>query len=78
MTKDFEPITEVAIQQEEFGEGGTFTSTELRENFFVCFSCTNESVVFVHQENSSRLDGVRRRRSFMAQRESRLHRGKLL
>lgn len=37
MTKDFEPITEVAIQQEEFGEGGTFTCSELREIFFLFF-----------------------------------------
>lgn len=31
MTKDFEPITEVAIQQDEFGEGETFTCSERRE-----------------------------------------------
>lgn len=31
MTKDFEPITEVAIHQDEFGEGETFTCSELRE-----------------------------------------------
>lgn len=31
MTKDFEPITEVAIHQDEFGEGETFTCSGLRE-----------------------------------------------
>lgn len=31
MTKDFEPITEVAINQDEFGEGETFTYSQLRD-----------------------------------------------
>lgn len=28
MTKDFEPVTEVAIHQNEFGEGETFTFSQ--------------------------------------------------
>lgn len=30
MTKDFEPVTEVAIHQDEFGEGETLTCSELK------------------------------------------------
>lgn len=73
MTKDFEPITEVGIHLDDFGEG-TAASNRPGEKIRIDVCSCSCALYFVLQGSSSQWVGARRRLSSTAQRGNRQHR----